>query len=175
MTHPKTVGEDLEAIVIADVDELEPYDDDSPDPVDIDARATATIESTPALPLVGLAEIDPGTLVEMKATQYRISDGTASRFGRFHIRRKQHQRLLDERGAYLMAVYRPADDPDDDPEVIAKILVAARTVERYRNAWYDVAGRETYTQLRWTMFPFEALLAEAGIDVDVDVEAEGVA
>ena len=171
MTHPKTVGERLETIVLADIDELEQNDEDTAEDVDIDARSVRHIESTPRLPLVGLSEIVPGTPVEIKAAQYRISDGPQSRFGRFQIRRKQHERLLEDDGAYLYAVYRPEDGPDDDPEVIATVLVAAETVERYRNDWYDVAGRETYTQLRWTMFPFEALLD----DIDREATVEGVA
>lgn len=161
MTDSKAIGELVEDVVVDSVDGIEPVDED--DDYWHDAVSTGPIGAGADLATAGLDldDVDDGTPIEIKGAQYRISEGTGQTVGRFYIRQKQHGKLLDDDGAYLLAVYRPTQDVDGgfDLELAGLVVASATLVEATRNSWYELDRRETYTQVRWSDFPFNGELA----------------
>jgi hypothetical protein len=93
--------------------------------------------------------VEPGTPIEIKAAQIELPEG---RCGRWHVRRGQHERLLDAAAAYVLAVYIP-----HGRVVAAAVVPATRLDERLRETgdWVDApADRSTdaYRQLAWSHY-----------------------
>lgn len=110
-----------------------------------DAIATATIDPTEDLPMVGICLLERGTVVEIKSAQIRYADGQR---GRFYIRPKQHAALLGDAGVYLFAVC-----DRDDREILAMKIVPATVVDDVLgdDPWIDGGdGRSDYAQLSWS-------------------------
>lgn len=87
-----------------------------------DAIARTDLHADPGRAYGGLSLVRAGTPVEVKAARSRMQDGQSSRRGRWWIRERQHQRLLDAGGAYALGVYQPRQG------VLALALVRATTV-----------------------------------------------
>lgn len=161
MTDSKAIGELVEDVVVDAVDGIDPVDE--ADDYWHDAVSTGPIGARADLATAGLDldDVDDGTPIEIKGARYRISEGTGEAIGRFYIRQKQHGKLLDAGGVYLLAVYRPTQgvEGDFDLELAGLVVASANVVETTRNSWYELDRRETYTQVRWADFPFNGELA----------------
>lgn len=158
----KQIGEDVEERAVAGLDALDPVETDDSTELWYDAITSRPITPADGFPMVGLVHVDEDTEVETKATKYRLSDGNG--YGRIHIRKNQHEKLLDAGGVYLLVVYLP----HNDRTILARLFVPARLVEEVRNDWYEVTGRETYTQVRWTTLPFS--LEPGAVETDREFE-----
>lgn len=161
-SEQKTVGEAIEDVLVDAIDGVEPVeaivddvsaDDDHWYDVVVDAIGTGG-ELDVVFCGVDPAGLD-GDVGEVKAAKFRLDD----RFGRFNIRRGQHEKLVDAGGIYLLAVYRETDDLDD-PDLAGLVIASADVVDETRNPWYELAGRDDYTQVRWTALPFSGELSE---------------
>lgn len=106
----------------------------------------------PDLELVGDGEEDwfdardqDGRPVEIKTCAFRISDGASSSRGRLLIKRRAHERLLEEEGHYRIGVY------GDDREVLVEKEVSASVVDEAISSWIDTDGRSyEFAQVRWS-------------------------
>lgn len=95
------------------------------------------------------AVANDGTPVEVKACKRRISNGSGETAGRWYLRRRAHEALLEEGGDYLLVVY---DEADGSLEVLDEQLVPADVVDAIVSAgsWSRVRsrGEETVAKLR---------------------------
>lgn len=131
----KALGEEIEEIVIDDLETVEPVEDED---AAIDAVALEAV-SIPA-----------NAEIEIKACSRRISDGSRSRRGRFYLRRRQHEQLL-ERGAWYLFVVYESDDDGEIEEIVGTLAVPARVVDSIVSSWSDAGrGHGGIKQLTWT-------------------------
>ena len=108
-----------------------------------DARVETTISPSETLPMVGLALVERGMLVEIKSAMVRLESGGT---GRFYLRRDQHRKIVDDAGVYLFAVC----EPTPDRSVLALKFVPATSLDDVVSSWRNAgADRPDYTQLRW--------------------------
>lgn len=162
----KTVGETVEELVFDAVDELQPAEvPESFDKADADYWHDAEVEialfHSEQVPMVGICAIEDHVPVEIKAARATISDSPISRKGRFQIHRPQHERLLEENGVYLFALYREGADGE---ELLGLLAVPAVIIEEeLRSTWYEVDGREDYWQLSASRLPIDGLGGEADV------------
>ncbi|MFD1641450.1 hypothetical protein [Halohasta litorea] len=138
----KRGGENAESAVIQRHPELE-YVADT-EARHYDARVSELLCPSPMLPFVGLCVLEVGTVVEIKSAMAVY--GQSQRRGRFQLRRKQHQRLVDEAGVYLFAVC----EPRPERSVIAAKVVPATSVSSLVFSWIDTGDRADYAQLAWS-------------------------
>jgi len=160
----KVLGESVEDLVLERVDELEPAEvpmdwDGAVDDYWYDVTPSVAVFASEALPMLGICAIEPGTPGEIKGARATISDGTASRNGRFYIRREQHERLVARDGVYIFAIYRQADN-----ELLGLLATLAVIVEEeLRESWYSAGdGREEYYQLSASRLPIDGLGGDHG-------------
>lgn len=146
----KRAGEAVEGEVIQRYPELE-YVPDA-DAHHYDARVSRLLCPSDALPFVGMCLLEVGTPVEIKSTM--VVYGEAQSRGRFYLRRKQHQRLVDESGVYLFAVCKP----QPSRPVIGAKVVPATTVGGLVSSWIEAGDRADYAQLAWSRIFDEAEL-----------------
>jgi hypothetical protein len=147
----KQLGERAEAAVIEAFDQLEPVADSEAEHYDaVPARAFGPTERCP---FYRLAVLEAGIPVEIKTTIPRLSTGHR---GRFYLREKQHDQLVEDGGAYLFAVTEPHQR---DP--IAFKIVSARTCNDLIPSWIDAGDRADYSQITWTnvFHPNEVMVA----------------
>lgn len=117
---------------------LERVEDEDPDW--FDAQFTAELEGA-------FGTIVPAdTVVEVKSCRLEYRN----RRGRWWIRRRNHERLLDEGGEYVLSVYRSST-----AEVLRQALVSAVTVDAIVDGdWWDAGAggneAEEYVQLPWS-------------------------
>jgi hypothetical protein len=138
----KVAGERAEQNVAGAVSPLELVPDDVAEHVD--AVATATIDPTEQLPMVGLCLLERGTLVEIKSVVVRYDGGSR---GRFYFRPEQHAALLEECGVYLFAVC----EANPDRELLTLKVVPATVVDDALLSWIDGGdGRSDFAQLAWS-------------------------
>ncbi len=138
----KIAGERAEQNVAEAVSPLELVPDDVA--ADIDAVATATIDPSEQLPMVGLCLLERGTLVEIKSVIVRYDGGSR---GRFYFRPEQHSVLLEEGGVYLFAVC----EADPEREILGLKVVPASVVDDALLSWIDGGeGRSRFAQLAWS-------------------------
>lgn len=149
---PKIRGDNLEAELIARHDPLESIPDSEVEWMD--ARTTGLLEPSPRLAFGGICLVESETPVEVKTAKLATSNGPRETTGRWYIKQAAHERLLEARGVYLLAVY---DDPDPDSdsgecELLAELVVPARTVDDALDTrWYDSGRSEgQVAQLGWT-------------------------
>jgi len=145
---PKAVGTSVEADSI----QTEPLEA-VPDRVATwyDARTTDVWTPSRELPFLGIAVIEPGTVVEIKAASAARSNGTRDTPGHWYIKRDAHERLLADAGVYLLVVY----DPRPSTPVVARVVIPASLLDEHLSGrWYDVddPGRteSEVVQLSWT-------------------------
>lgn len=109
---------------------------------EIDAIATTAISPSTELPFCGIAVLERGTLVEIKSAVRQLSTGSK---GRFYLRKRQHERLLDAGASYLFAVV------DDSRQLLAVKIVPAVIVDDVVPSWIVSGnGRGPYAQLAWS-------------------------
>ena len=141
----KHSGETVEANVLDRVPELAYVSDRTAEWHD--AEVVTLLEPCEDVVFYALPLLAVGTVVEIKAAQLRLASGQR---GRFYIRKRQHQKLLDANGVYLFAVY----DPRDDHRVLRMAVWAASLVdELLPDGWTAVHGdraEEGYRQLAWS-------------------------
>jgi hypothetical protein len=142
----KRSGEDVEHLVIERVDALNPVADE----VDRghDAVATRAIAPSEALPLATPLLL-PGRPVEIKAAQTRLASGAR---GRWYLRQRQHESLVDAGGYYVLACYAPVRPTH---EIRGLVGVPASIVDEHLpDGWIDVEDderrEEGYRQLAWS-------------------------
>jgi hypothetical protein len=137
---PKRLGERAEAAVIEAVDALDPVADS--DAEHYDAVPSTALFPSESVRMVGIAVAEAGIPIEVKTTVPRLSTGSR---GRFYLRRKQHRRLSEDGGCYLLAVTTP-----HEREPLAMVLVAARTLNDVISSWIDGNHRADYAQIAWS-------------------------
>lgn len=90
-----------------------------------------------------LQEGDP---VEIKSAGVVLADGAP---GRFYIRRRQHERLLEDDGWYLFVVCEP--NPERRRLLSYRFLEATAVDDDFLTKWWDAGDdRSEYRQIRWT-------------------------
>lgn len=126
----KAIGTEIEQQVTA-IDELDRVGDDVAEWYD--AVTTAVLEPRIGLRFGGICLLERGTPVEIKGTSLKQSNGTDDIAGRWYVKRDAHERLVDERGAYWLAVYR-----GDPSAVLYQMIVPAATIgDLLVGSWYD--------------------------------------
>lgn len=137
LARAKQLGEQVEDLVTADVDDLDSIEEDD---AHVDAIALEAVT------------IPAGVEVEIKACARRISDGSTDRRGRFYLRRAQHEALLDRGAWYLFVVYEGDVEQDGEiEEVVAMVAIPARVVDELVSTWTDAGpGRGEATQITWS-------------------------
>lgn len=114
-----------------------------------DAETVTLLEASDELVLEGRESIEAGRGIEIKSAAVVIT--TKQTRGRFHVRREQHETILDEDGLYLLAVCEPT--PQREP--IAMKLLSAADVDERLTAWIDEPSDRSvgqFTQPTWTRF-----------------------
>lgn len=139
-------GSNAEAAVLELVPELryEPGDD----PETPDAVVECLLTPSDELPFVGICLLEVGTHVEIKSVSVVV--GEAESRGRFQIRERQHQALLEAAGSYLFAVC----EPRPERPIIAAKVVPATIVDELVPGWItvddDSRSERAYAQLAWS-------------------------
>lgn len=145
---PKDAGELAASNVIGIVPELDPVDDSTAEW--FDAIVVDTIRPSLGLSLLDLDVVEPGTEVEIKAAQLRLASG---RRGRFFIRKRQHERLVDEGGVYLFAPYVPDGALPIRALAIATAVYVDELFDDLGDGWVDMGRRRCevgYRQVTWS-------------------------
>jgi len=147
---PKQSGETVEANVLDLVAELRYVSDRTAEWYD--AEVVSLFEpphETVTFRSINLLAV--GTPVEIKGAQEWYS----GQRGRFYIRKRQHQQLLDAGGSYLFAVY----DPRQNHRVLRMAVMPASVVDEHLpDGWTtrERSGEEGYRQIAWSrVFPVE--------------------
>ncbi|MUV60003.1 hypothetical protein [Halobacterium sp. CBA1126] len=140
----KAAGEAIEAEILDLVPSLQNVSDR--DAKWHDARVDGLFEPSERIIFGSTLLLEDGLPIEIKAAQRRLNSGQR---GRFYIRQRQHERLLEESAAYLFAVYEPRDQT-----VIAMLAVPASIVdELLPDGWTSVDADRSevgYRQLAWS-------------------------
>lgn len=151
--HAKVVGEDVEDLVADTVDDLDLVDEAD---AHHDAVTTGLLTPTPALPFGSVCLLEAGTRVEIKTCCLETSNGDRPTPGRWFFKGRrdgQHAALLEDRGAYLLTVYRDPDQAgDQEREVVRMLLLPASIVDELLDgSWYDSGRTEgEVAKLAWT-------------------------
>jgi len=148
--HPKAAGESVEANVVQRVDQLAYVTDREAQWCDARVDALLDPGTTDAVIFRGINLLATGTHVEIKSAQRRLASGSR---GRIFVRERQHQRLLEENAAYLVAVYDPR--PGRDQRVLAMAVIPASLLDEvlpdgWTNVDDDDRGEQGYRQLAWS-------------------------
>jgi hypothetical protein len=91
-----------------------------------------------------------GTPIEIKAAALEISDGTRTRSGRWYLRQRAHEELIERDGSYCLVVYELEDGGDlEDIEILSTTIVPARILESLIGSWspVDRAGEGAVSML----------------------------
>lgn len=139
---PKHAGEAASSAVLELVRVLDHVSDREAEYYD--ARTAVPVEGDDVLALEGIDALGAGVPVEIKSAI--VVYGEDQRRGRFNLRKKQHESLLNASGVYLFAVCEPRPDRN----VIELKIVPAAVVDDRLPSWHSLDGRETYTQLSWS-------------------------
>lgn len=93
-----------------------------------------------------------GTEIEIKACRRRVSNGDHSVHGRWYIRRRAHEALLEAGGYYLLVVY---EEDDGELEIVDEQLRRADVVDELIDrcsSWSRVRSRGEETVAKLTHF-----------------------
>lgn len=147
--HPKAAGESVEANVLDRVEQLAYVSDREAEWCDARVESLLDPAITDAVVFRGINLLAKGTRVEIKSAQFRLASGSR---GRIYVRQRQHERLLDEDAAYLVAVYDPR--PGRNQRVLAMAVIPASLLdELLPDGWTAVEGdrsEQGYRQLAWS-------------------------
>ncbi|WP_255149796.1 hypothetical protein [Halorarius halobius] len=145
-TSSVRAGNNAESAVIQSIPELEYVPGDEPGIPD--ARVSTVLSPSPRLPFVGVCVLEKGTDVEIKSAAAVVNQ--TQRRGRFNLRKRQHDSLLERAGSYLFAVC----EPRPERPVIAMKIVPATIVNDVVGSWIpiedDSRSEVAYAQLTWT-------------------------
>lgn len=139
----KASGETVEGNVVQRVPELTYVPDRTAEWHD--AEVVALFEPPHAeVTFYGINLFAVGVPVEIKAAQRWYASGQR---GRFYVRKRQHQRLLDAGGAYLFYEPRPGH-----PVCGMGVVPASLVDELLPDGWTsrERSGEEGYRQLAWS-------------------------
>jgi hypothetical protein len=140
----KAAGEAVEAEVIQRVPCLEYVGDHTAEWHD--ARVSTLLDDSGPVQMGVVPLLERDTRVEIKAAQRRLTSGQR---GRYYIRERQHERLVNDGAAYLFAVYDPRST-----EVLAMLATPATVVDDVLpDGWTSVDGDRAeagYRQLAWS-------------------------
>lgn len=120
---PKASGDAIEADVVQSIEPLRYVGDRTA--TWHDAETTGLLEPSTTLPFYGIGVVEPETPVEIKACQIETSNGSRSTRGRFYVKRRAHEQLLDAAGMYLFAIYIPRPSLPN----VARAIVPATLVD----------------------------------------------
>jgi len=151
----KRAGEAVEARVLEEIAELRNVTDATAEWHD--AEVESLLEPSERVVFCGINLLAAGTPVEIKSAQTRLASGQR---GRFYLRQRQHERLLDAAASYLFAVYNPRDR---SVEAIA-IMPASLVDELLPDGWTSVDADRSergYRQLGWSRVFDPAEVTEA--------------
>ncbi|SIS14537.1 hypothetical protein [Natronorubrum thiooxidans] len=158
----KASGDALEAEIVQTVDALEYVGDRTA--TWHDAKTTAVLEASQSLPFYGIVLVEPETPIEIKGCQIETSNGDRSTRGRFYVKRRAHDQLLEAAGMYLLVVYLPRPGL---PQVARAIVPATIVDELLVGRWYDVGGsrsEQEVAKLAWSH-----VIDPMGVDPSVTV------
>lgn len=145
-TSSVRAGSNAEAAVLQRVPELEYVPGDEPGLPD--ARVSTVLSPSDDLPFVGICVLEKDTDVEIKSTAAVVTE--TQRRGRFQLRKRQHEALLESAGSYLFAVC----EPRPERPIIAMKVVPATIVDDVVSSWIrvedDSRSEVAYAQLAWT-------------------------
>lgn len=105
-----------------------------------DARTTTALFPRDDLPMAGTIVVERDTPVEIKGVQPRVGNGDGrDRRGRWLFQRGAHDRLVQERGVYLLAVYAPRRERGQQGvRVVAQAIIQARAMDDLlADSWYE--------------------------------------
>ncbi|RDZ39426.1 hypothetical protein C5B91_20255 [Haloferax sp. Atlit-10N] len=141
----KRAGERAEADQIQRVDGFEaaPKNGDDGQELPYDIVCVRAVWPSPDLPFVGVLVLEQGSEVESKSCAVVINESQDR--GRYYLRKKQHEALVELGAFYLFSVR----DPNTD-EVIAAKIVPATAVTDLNFSWIEAEGRATFGQITWT-------------------------
>ncbi|MWG33130.1 hypothetical protein [Halomarina oriensis] len=142
--HPKAIGETVEAVAVQEVENLTFVPDREAQWHDAVVEGVLC-PRVADIGFVGIPLLESGTAVEIKGAQ--LTSGAAR--GRWFIRQRQHERLVEERGAYLLCVHDRRGE-----ELLAMAVILASTLEGLLpDGWTSVDGdrsEQGYRQLAWS-------------------------
>lgn len=157
----REMGELVEEQVLEGVPEFEQVPDSEAE--HYDAVSVCRVDPDCGIPMIGGYVIVQGTPVEIKSALPRYRSGDR---GRFYLRQRQHERLLEEDGWYLLSVV------DEDRCEISSKLVRAVELDGVVPSWIDGGtGRQAYAQVTWTRV-FETEQVEQLLE-DIDTSEDG--
>lgn len=94
-------------------------------------------------------ELERGDRVEIKSAIVRLATGGR---GRLNFRRKQHERLQEAGGKYLLLVCEPKPARD----LLAAVLVEPSALEQSEAGWVEIddptRDEEAFKQICWSVF-----------------------
>lgn len=163
LASSKASGDALEAAVVQAVDALEYVSDRAA--TWHDARTTSLLTPSDRLPFYSIAVVEPDTAVEIKGCQVRTSNGDRPTRGRFYVKRRAHERLLEAAGMYLLVVYVPRPGL---PQVARALVPASIVDELLRGRWYDVAGKRSENEV--AKLAWSHVIEPASVDIDRSID-----
>lgn len=152
MAFSKRCGENAESLTIQVIPELKWVPDSEAH--HYDARTIEAISTSADLPIVGRFELEEDTPVEIKSAS--VVYGENQRNGRFHLRKQQHELLIEDDGVYLFVVC----EPRVERELIAMKIVDAADASEFVSSWIDSDGRPLFSKFAWTRVFDEAEVFE---------------
>lgn len=145
-TSSVRAGSNAEAAVLQLVPELRYVPGD--EPTIPDAVVSTVLSPSRDLPFVGVCVLEKGTPVEIKSASAVVTE--SQRRGRFQLRKRQHEALLESAGSYLFAVC----EPRPERPIIAMKVVPATIVDDVVSSWItvedDSRSEVAYAQRAWT-------------------------
>ncbi|APW99953.1 hypothetical protein CHINAEXTREME_20235 [Halobiforma lacisalsi AJ5] len=142
LESPKASGDFLEGEIVQRIDALEYVDDRTADWHD--AKTTAVLEPDRTLPFYGVVLLEPEIPVEIKGCQYQTSNGEYPTHGRYYVKRRAHDRLLEAGGMYLFVVYVPRPEL---PQLARAVVPATIVDELLAGRWYNVGGSRSENEV----------------------------
>lgn len=147
--HPKAAGEAVEGNVLDRVPQLDYVSDREAEWHDARVGTLLAPSTTDEVIFRSINLLGAGTPVEIKGAQRRLASGGR---GRIYVRKRQHERLVEEGGVYLVAVYDPR--PGRNQQILAMAVIPASVLDEVLpDGWTDVHGdraEEGYRQLAWS-------------------------
>jgi len=111
---------------------LERVSGDTDEPWWFDARATESIIDTD-----GFGDVEVGTPIEVKSALWRIDANGGDRRGRWLLRERAHEQLLEADGEYALAVVRAAES------IVGLVLRPAWFVDGLVTSWSPTSTRRS--------------------------------
>ena len=145
-THPKRLGESVEARVINRDPDIQTVTDR--EAYEYDAVTVAPITPEATRPLGSICVVPSGSPIEIKGCLPEVSNGSGTTAGRWYVKRETHEQLRQVRGHYYLVVYAP----QPDTPILAETIVPAAVVGDLLNGSWSDSGRDEgeVGKLPWT-------------------------